>query len=297
MKKQSIAGVLLILLSAIIFGSMPLFAHHLNQEGVNSPSLVFYRAGMALPFLGMLVKSKSEKLSVEAHSLKKILLLGLAGTLTPLLLYSAYQFMPTGIVTTVHFSYPVFVVLAGWIFFKKKPSLLLMISLALATLSLFFLLDIKNPTGHLGSTGFLLAFMSVVTYAFYTLYLDVSKLTAMDSNKLQFYMCLITVVFIVVYWLLTGKFSSPKSLFGWILTFIFSMVITFGGAIPFQLGVRMIGPQNSSILSTAEPITSLVIGVLMLNENIRWIQGVAIVLILVSTIIVAISAGGRRETV
>ena len=117
----------------------------------------------------------------------------------------------------------------------------------------------------------------------------------MGSNKLQYYMCLIAGVIVLAYCLLTGKFTSPKSLFGWILTLTFSIVITFGGAIPFQYGVRMIGPQNASILSTAEPITSLVIGMLLLNEHINFLQGIAVGLILVSTVLVVISAGWEVE--
>jgi len=297
MNKQTILGVLLILISAICFGTMPLFAYKLSLEGVNSPSLVFYRVVFALPFLAVLAKRGGGQLQVDRQTLFKILMLGLPAALTPLFLYSAYRFMATGVVTTVHFSYPVLVVLAGWLFLKTKPSVLTVISLFLTSVGLMLIVDFKNTLGLMDLTGFVLAFASAITFGYYVLYLDFSSLSSMESNKLQFYMCLITSVFILVYCMLTGQFTYPTTIYGWIITIGFSMLITFGAAIPFQLGVRMIGPQNASILSTAEPITSVIIGVMMLNEHIRWIQGVAIGLILISTILVAFSAGRESKAV
>ena len=63
---------------------------------------------------------------------------------------------------------------------------------------------------------------------------------------------------------------------------ILSLSVGFGTSL-FQFGIKTVGPESTSILSTFEPITSVIIGVLILNEifGIKTIIGSALILIAV----------------
>ena len=59
------------------------------------------------------------------------------------------------------------------------------------------------------------------------------------------------------------------------------------GVFGFQIGVKYTGPESAAILSTFEPITSLVIGILLYNENFSAKAIAGCVLILSASVIVA----------
>jgi len=62
----------------------------------------------------------------------------------------------------------------------------------------------------------------------------------------------------------------------------------------FQIGVGIIGSQKSGILSTFEPITSSVIGILVFNEPFGIKSAVGTVLILLSVVLLESSGKSKQ---
>lgn len=284
MNSSSIKGVLLVLLSAIVFGAMPFFAFHLNKEGINSTCLVFYRSAFSLILLLIILKLKGCPILPNREDFFKIMLLGLGAALTPLLLFNSYNHLSSGTATAIHFSYPLFVLLGNWIFFKQKPSLIENICILLTMIGLLLISNFSMSTSI---QGFLLSIGSAITFAFYVLYLDRSKMAIVNPYKLQFYMNTFTSLFMLIYCSATDQLVTPRSNQGWYLAIAFSLVVVFGATIPFQLGIRKIGAQKASILSTAEPISSLLFGVILLGERFNITQLLAIAIIIMASTIIA----------
>ena len=61
----------------------------------------------------------------------------------------------------------------------------------------------------------------------------------------------------------------------------------FIGVLGYQVGVKCIGPQNTAILSTFEPITSVILGILVYQESFSLRTLLGCLCILSSVIIVA----------
>lgn len=279
-------GILAVIISATIFGSMPLMAKVVYESGGNPVSLTFYRFFLILPFLYLLIKgNKEETLWITKEELKKIVLVGTSGYgATALLLYLSYNYIPSGMATTLHFIYPVFVILGCILFFKEKPSIIKIIAVILCILGVMMFYD---PTGDINFTGIFLAFASSITFAFYTVYLDKSGLKQMSTIKLTFYLCLIASIMMLIFSIVTKTFTIDMKPLGWLMALFLSLSVGFGVNL-FQIGIKIVGPQTTAILSTFEPITSVIIGVLLLNENfgIKTIFGVG--LILLAVIIISI---------
>ena len=115
-------GYLLTIASAVMFGFVPAAAKLAYANGFSSINLTFYRNLFAAIMLCVLIKSKGERLAIESKSdLKKVLLLGLfCTTITPLLLFVSYSFIPSSVASTFHFTYPAITILAT-AFILKKP--------------------------------------------------------------------------------------------------------------------------------------------------------------------------------
>lgn len=57
----------------------------------------------------------------------------------------------------------------------------------------------------------------------------------------------------------------------------------------FQKGTLLIGPQRAAMLSTFEPITSLVIGILVFNEQLSLRSAAGVTRILAAVLLIALS--------
>jgi drug/metabolite transporter (DMT)-like permease len=68
-----------------------------------------------------------------------------------------------------------------------------------------------------------------------------------------------------------------------------SIVSNLIGMVFFREGLKHINATTATIMSTFEPITSLVIGVIVFKELLHWYHFIGSALILLSVVIVAMS--------
>lgn len=296
MEKKTL-GFGAVIISAIIFGSMPLLAKTIYTNGGNAVSLIFYRFFLALPVLYLLAKrNKEEDIRVSKSELKYLILVSVFGySATALLLFMSYNFISSGMATTLHFTYPIFVVLGGIIFYKDKPSVLKILCVVFCTLGVILF---GNSDGGGSFLGIALSFLSGITYSFYMLFIEKSGLKSMSSFKLTYYLCAISSVFVFIYSLITGEFTIDITLLGWTLTLIMSLGVSVGAVTLFQYGIKHIGSQNTAIFSTFEPITSVIIGILVFKELFDFKTFIGSIFIIAAVIITAISESKKHtETI
>ena len=257
-------GLLATMISAVFFGFIPLFVKTICAGGGNSVSAAFYRFFLSVPILYIYLKAQGISMRITRTEFAKIALITIFGYGgTAVLLFSSYNFIPSGMSTTIHFMYPVFTILGCMIFFKEKVSPLKLLCVALCFGG--FLLFYNGESG--GSVlGLALSFLSGVTYAFYTIYLEKSGLQKMENLKLIFYMNTVAAAMILVMALLTAQFTLRLTPLAWGTAVFFATATSLIGVLGYQIGVKCIGPQNAAILSTFEPITSVIVGVLVYRE-------------------------------
>ena len=127
-----ITGYAFIIVSAIIFGCMPLMTKHIYSDGVNSLTLVLLRNLLALPIMGIMIKASGKSLKINPRALPSITLVAVVGcSVTPILLLSSYNFMESGTATVFHFIYPAAVVVGEILFLKKRIKSAGIVSLAM----------------------------------------------------------------------------------------------------------------------------------------------------------------------
>ena len=257
-------GLLATMISAVFFGFIPLFVKTICAGGGNSVSAAFYRFFLSVPILYIYLKAQGISMRITRTEFAKIALITIFGYGgTAVLLFSSYNFIPSGMSTTIHFMYPVFTILGCMIFFKEKvsPLKLLCVALCFGGILLFY-------NGESGGSvlGMALSFLSGVTYAFYTIYLEKSGLQKMENLKLIFYMSTVAAAMILVMALLTAQFTLRLTPLAWGTAAFFATATSLIGVLGYQIGVKCIGPQNAAILSTFEPITSVIVGVLVYRE-------------------------------
>ena len=72
----------------------------------------FHRFCLSIPFLYLIVRYKYKiSLKITGREFRKILVLSLCCAGTPAALFQSYRYIPSGMATTIHFVYPILVLL------------------------------------------------------------------------------------------------------------------------------------------------------------------------------------------
>ncbi|MBR0470675.1 MAG: DMT family transporter, partial [Clostridia bacterium] len=136
--------------------------------------------------------------------------------------------------------------------------------------------------------GIALSVISGLVYSVYIVLLGKSNLSSVPALTLSFWLCLFSAVEIGVVAALMGKLSFTISRQGWLAEFMLALFSTVFALILFQKGLFLCGEVRASLLSTFEPITSVMVGIIAFNEKITLKIILGIVAILLSTIFLVI---------
>ena len=280
-------GYALAIVSAIVYGLMPLMAKYIYADGVNALTLVFLRNLLALPILAVITFIKHRTFKVPVKVLPKISILSFFGCcLTPILLFSSYNHMATGSATVFHFVYPSLVVLIGIIFYKKKVPFGTVVSVILCFVGICLFYDPSMPFSLQGSA---FALSSAVTFAVYVVLLSNYKHDTVTGLLLSFYVAAISCVITFVICLATNALALPNSLSGWGLCALFGFLVTVIAVVFFQQGSFIIGGEKTAILSALEPITGVIVGITVFNESVTPGVVIGAIMVVGASVLIAVS--------
>lgn len=293
MNRNLIKGYILVILSAFFFGCVPLIARHIYAAGINRESTVLLRNLLALPVLALLTWREGKSFRIPLKTIPMITAIALTGCcITPLLLYGSYQYIATGTATVFHFIYPAVVVLIGLLFLRKKFGVktLVAVVVCVAGICLFY-----NPAEPLDWTGCSLALISGVTYAVYVVLLSGFRSKDVSGFKLCFCISIVCSVVMLAVCLLMGKLTLPTDVTGWLLCILLALLVNVGASVMFQQGTFYIGGERASVLSTVEPLTGVVVGMLAFDEKVTVFTGVGSALVIVACVLIATADRKKKE--
>ena len=287
MQNTSVKGFTYGAIAAASYGLNPLFALPLYNVGISPDSVLFYRYGLAVIMLGILMKIQKQSFALHRKEILPLLVMGLLMAFSSLTLFVSYNYMDAGIASNILFVYPVLVAIIMALFFKEKISVVTMLSIGLAFWGISLLY--KGDGGQtLSLFGVTLVFISSLTYALYIIGVNRSILKTMPTSKLTFYALLfgITVFGVRLKFGLALDIITVPSL--WINPVCMALFPTIISLITMAKAVHYVGSTPTAILGALEPITALVIGVSVFGEQLtpRIVTGIICVLIAVTLIIV-----------
>lgn len=295
MANTSTRGILLTMLSAVTFGfAFTLGPMTYGEAGSNPVTLTFLRNFLSLPVLLAILWYQGVSLRVSAKELWRLTVLGgIGNAVTTLMLFIAFSLIDVGVATTIHFIYPVFVTIGCVLFYKERLGLQKFIALLIATAGIAcFFLGVDMSAGFSGGTflGLFLAVASGVTYAFYIIYMDKSGLKNQPVFKISFYVALMSSIAMGIFGMGTGELTlttlTPQA---WFISTVFALLCTVVALSLLQIGIKHVGASTAAILTTFEPITSIICGVLLLGETVTMIKIVACALIMTGVVTLSLA--------
>lgn len=290
---KKIYGVICVVISSIGFGLMPVLAKLAYESGGNTYNVLFYRFLFALIVLWIynLITGKSMKIIKE--QLKLIFIIGLVGYYTTsLALFMAYNYVPVGVATTIHFIYPAIVTAASYFLYKEKITPLKVFALVLSFIGVFMIIGISSDVS-LDIRGIVLSVVSAAVWAVYVLGVANPLLEGINSSVLVFYISVISCIGNGTAQALTSKLNLLIPGKALIMVLLLTLLSTVIPMVTFGIGIQAIGPGSASILSTLEPVTSLIVGYLLLSEPITWQMITGALFILAAVILLSVQKSDK----
>jgi drug/metabolite transporter (DMT)-like permease len=294
---KKIIGIVCAIGAAVCYGTNPL-ARYLYAEGMNIPSVLFYRFGLAWVIMALVVLGrcamKKESLRVDRREFLTLSALGILFILSSTTLYTSFSLMPSGIASTILFTYPVMTALIMTLFFRERVRLATVASIVLS-LAGVLLLYWGDTGGTLSGVGVVLVLVSALTYALYIVVVDKSPL-AMSSFKINFYVLFYCAAGMALFALLSGQpLQLPPTPRAWLWVGWLAVVPAIMALVMMVYAAKWLGSTPTAILGALEPTTAVLIGVFVFGEPFgpRLLAG--IVLILAAVTIIVLSKAPRRS--
>jgi drug/metabolite transporter (DMT)-like permease len=290
--KQHWRGSALIVSSAVSFGLMPIFARLAYANHVNVRELLLVRFILAFLAMGVFLFATGRYVVPPRNQLLILLCLGGVGYFAQATLYfNSLLYIPVSVVSLILYTYPPFVtagsLVLGWE--KITVSLAVCLSLALVGLGL-----VANPTGHIVLLGVLMALGASVTYTIYIL-VSTKVLRNVSGEVASFYVMGAAALSFILSNSLTGSVNISWSLQAWVWVLLISAVSTIIAITTFFQGVQLIGPSRSSIISSIEPVTSIIAASVVFTESLNIYQSVGGLLIVLATLVTAFSEKTQKH--
>ncbi len=179
--------------------------------------------------------------------------------------------------TVIFYTYPVFVVIASWLFLRHRPSWQVVVCLCTAVVGAALTAG-QVRTGSI--TGVLLMLGAALWYTGYIVIASRIVHIAGALISLTYVMVGAAVAHTVLYFILQPALPSDAT--GWWAIAAAALIGTVIAMGTFFAGVSRIGPGEAAVLSTIEPVVSIAIGVTALNEQLTGVRLVGAIFVLVS---------------
>ncbi len=256
-------GAALIAISAAAFGTLAIFGRYAYADGLDTFTILALRFSIAAVIMAILMIVRREPWP-RGRALIQLIGMGTLGYVGQSFSYlTAIKYASAGLVALLLYLYPAFVAILSAIFLKEKFTRLKIAALIIATLGAALT---ANPQGGTW-TGILLAISAAAIYSVYIIVGThvLKRVSAIQSS---------TVIFAgagVVFWVLTiiNGPHLPHSSAGWAAILDIIIVATILPVVTFLAGLQRIGPTNASMLSTLEPIVTVLLAAWLFSEVLQ----------------------------
>lgn len=274
-------AILLVLLSAVCFGSIALFAHTAYAAGVSPTMLLAWRFLLAVAMLAPVVKLRRLPLP-RGRTLVGFGLMGLLYTAQSQCYFTALMHASSGLVGLLLYIYPVLVTLIALAFGWERLDRRMLVLLLTAIAGLAIMLGGNLQGRPLGIA------LGILAASIYAVYITIGGRITQNTDPLA-----ATLVVMATAALGNGSFALasgdplPTGGMAWLAIAaiaLFSTVIAIG---TFLIGIKVIGPARASIISTLEPVVTICLGVVFLGESVSPQQLVGGAMVLAAVALLA----------
>lgn len=278
-------GVAYLVLSALVYAFLPIFANWAYDAGIPPVDLVIWRFILATPVVWLTIRFlPGSTPTLRGYPVRYMLLMGVMWATIALLAFIGLERIPASIYILLVYAYPVIVALIGTFSGDRLPP---QGWLALLLTMIGLLLTIPEIGGDLGDTdalGLGIAALNAILVSVHVVLMN-RGLRGRSDTRLATALNMTGALLLLLLILPFNGLTVPTTFEGWASVLGLGLVTTVLGMHFFFLGMQHVGPSRASILSMLEPVLVLLLSMLLLGERLLLVQVIGALLILSSPII------------
>ncbi|WP_135851129.1 DMT family transporter [Halorussus salinus] len=281
-------GTALVLVSAAGFGTLGVLGELAATAGLSIPTVLSFRFLLATAVVWLVLGARGQFRLLRGRSLAVGVALGAVGYATMSgLFFWGLEFMTAGLVGILLYTYPVFVVAAAALRLDEPVTRRTVGALG-AALAGVALVTGADPAGA-DPRGIAIVLGAAVVYAGY-ITASRSALATVDPQVLTAHVLPGAAATYLAFGTATGRLAAPATDYEWALVVAIAVVATAVPIFTFFAGLERIGASRASIVSTAEPVVTLLLGAAVLHEPITPLTVVGGALVLGGVLLVQTGA-------
>lgn len=280
--KPKLKGMFLVIISAVGFGAIAIFAKTAYSAGSDPVSVLFLRFSIASFVMIPLTLARGIRFPQGKSLLALILMGGFGYVGVSFCVFTALTMASASLVVILLYLYPVVVTIFSALLLKEPITRLKILALILALIGTVLTI---GPGGGGQPLGILLAVTAPLIYAAYIL---VGSRVLRQVPVLSSSIVVMISASLVFGGAVAAKgLNLPQTWQGWGGVLGIALLSTVIAIITFFAGLERVGPTNASLLSTFEPITTVILAVFFLGEEIRPIRILGGLLVLMAVVLLA----------
>ena len=262
--KKTLGG-LMVLAAEAGFGTLAVFGKLANTIGLSTSTMLLFRFIIATIAVWVIFGVHGQARFLSGRPLWIALALGVIYGIMNGLFFEGLDYLSAGLAAIIFYTYPVYVFVVATAVLNERLTYLKILALSIAVVGVVLIAG-ANPT-EAKPIGFVLLLLSAIAYATYMTGIR-AALSSVDSETLTATALIATTLSMVPFGMMSGGLSIPIGADQWLLVFGIGFI---GTAVPVILlfqGLNWVEASHASIIGTSEPMMTVLLGVVLLNETV-----------------------------
>ena len=304
--RPDLVGAGLVALAAACFGTLGPLSRFAGDAGVESLTVVTWRAGLGALVVGLFIGLRFALAGVRPRSIRSLpvrdrwfmLAAAVANTILNLAAFIAFERITIALTLLVFYLYPAGVALASTLWFGERLDRTRWTALAVSLSGMVLVVAGAEALGDVDPVGIGLALLAGIAQVFYVLaarhgfaHVPGPQAAAMTmAGAATLYLAIALGIGTL------GQLGAPLASSAAILPVVLAGVI--GAGVPtlaFITGIRRLGPSRAAILATLEPVVGVGLAAWLLAEQPAPIQLLGGGLILGAAVLLQLRPGRPAE--
>lgn len=285
-------GLIYSIISASCFGFLPIFFKLGYNVNLNTGTMLSFRFLFALIILlPFIVLTKRNHLNIGSKALIMAFICGsFFYGLQSYFFAASLRYISASTTSLIFYIYPLAVLILSSIFFKSRitgTKILAIVLIFAGCICVFY--DAFHR--QMDPKGLILATLAMVAFSGYLIFIQKSLINV-DSTVFSFYVIAFTALqCVVVYHPFSELALNAEQ---WTICLLLSTIPTVFAIVFLYKAIEKIGSSYASIFSSVEPAVTIVVSAILLNDPIKALQLLGMVLIIAGIVVPNLRLISRR---
>jgi len=272
-RDEQTKGFLLVLLSTLAYGAMPIFGKVAYAAGARATSLLAWRFALATLLFALFATAKSKGLARRDHF--RLWAIGSVFVTNALCYFKGLESVPASTAALIVYTYPVMVTLISGVLGLDRFTLRGLVAAGMA----FTGCALTAGTVEHGGPGVWLVLISALLYSIYMI-LGSRYAAHLPAEATASHTAQASAALCIPFALSQGEVLLPPEPRAWVAVLAIAFLSTVVALRALLSGMARIGAVKAAVLSSFEVVVTLILAALFLGEELgtRSLVGAALIL-------------------